>query len=451
MHVIPQLRKLERKFEKELVVIGVHSAKFASEKETDNIRQAILRYGIEHPVVNDHGFAVWTAYRVHAWPTIIVLDPSSRIVTSVAGEFNYEQMERFISGLISRFDARGLIKHSLLHFQKEKLPDSPLSFPGKTIADEKSQRLFISDTNHNRIVVASLDGAAQMVIGSGKVGFRDGDFHTPEFNHPQGMALHADSLFVADTENHAIRRIDLKAKGVETIAGTGQQASRFRSGGPARQVPLNSPWDLVFHNGKLYIAMAGLHQLWVMDIAAREIRPHAGSGREGILDGPLAAAMLAQPSGITTDGHRLYFADSETSSIRVADFEPSGRVSTIVGTGLFDFGDRDGSGAAVRLQHPLGVAYHDGALYVADTYNSKIKRVFPQTRTAITFLGSGKPGLRDGTGEDARFYEPGGLCAASGRFYIADTNNHSIRVADLETKQVTTLRLKGLPRATFRR
>jgi sugar lactone lactonase YvrE len=447
MHVIPQLRKLERKFDKELVVIGVHSAKFASEKETDNIRQAILRYGIKHPVVNDDRFAIWTAYGVHAWPTIVVIDPLGRIVASLAGEFSYEQMERFIGGLVSRFDARGLIQHSLLHFEEEKLPDLPLSFPGKMIADDKSQRLFISDTNHNRIVVASLDRDAQIIIGSGKAGFRDGDLHTAEFNHPQGLALHGDSLFVADTENHAIRRVDLKARRVETAAGTGQQATGLHSGGPARTTPLNSPWDLVFHDGKLYIAMAGFHQLWVMDVAAKEIHPHAGSGREGILDGVLSSAMLAQPSGITTDGHRLYFADSETSSIRIADFERGGRVSTIVGTGLFDFGDRDGSGAAVRLQHPLGVAYHDGILYVADTYNNKIKQVIPATQTAVTFLGSGRAGLRDGAGEKAQFYEPGGLCAAGGKLYIADTNNHAVRVADLETKQVTTLHIKGLPQA----
>jgi DNA-binding beta-propeller fold protein YncE len=189
--------------------------------------------------------------------------------------------------------------------------------------------------------------------------------------------------------------------------------------------------------------MAGPHQLWVIDPETGEAGPCAGSGREGRRDGALAEASLAQPSGITTDGSKLYFADSEASSIRSADLRPNGRVETIVGLDLFEFGDRDGEGGEVRLQHPLGVAFQDGLLYVADTYNNKVKVLDPKTRRCQTLFGTGEEGLRDG--DSAQFNEPGGLSVAGNRLYVADTNNHVIRVADLKTNSLTTLKLTGIP------
>ena len=187
--------------------------------------------------------------------------------------------------------------------------------------------------------------------------------------------------------------------------------------------------------------MAGCHQLWVMDLELGLVGAYAGSGAESISDGALDQATLAQPSGITTDGKRLYFADSETSSIRSAELAPNGKVRTIVGLGLFEFGDGDGEGHLVRLQHPLGITNRDGALYVADTYNHKIKLIMPVPRSSRTLVGTGKPGYLDGGPMEAAFSEPGGLSIAGGKMFIADTNNHQIRVADMETLQVTTLEL----------
>jgi hypothetical protein len=259
------------------------------------------------------------------------------------------------------------------------------------------------------------------------------------------MALVGDVLYVADTENHAVRRLDLKKRTVSTVAGTGAQAREIVGPGTMRTgVPLNSPWDLVLHEGRLYVAMAGPHQLWVIDPETGAAGPYAGSGREGRLDGDLAEASLAQPSGITTDGGKLYFADSEVSSIRSADLSPRGKVETIVGLDLFEFGDRDGVGDGVRLQHPLGVAWQKGMLYAADTYNNKIKLVDPRTRRTQTLFGTGEAGLRDGASGQAQLNEPGGLSVSADRLYIADTNNHVIRVADLKTKTVSTLKLQGI-------
>jgi DNA-binding beta-propeller fold protein YncE len=257
------------------------------------------------------------------------------------------------------------------------------------------------------------------------------------------MALDGTALYVADRENHAIRRVDLPSRQVTTVAGTGRPGHSRTARGPGRSIALSSPWDVAVSRGTLYIAMAGPHQLWALDLASGEVRPHAGSGREELQDGPLGQAELAQPSGLATDGTRLYFADSETSAIRTADLDPAGQVRTLVGTGLFDFGDTDGEADAARLQHPLGVAVHAGKVYVADTYNHKVKVVEPGSRKVATLLGDGTPGHADG--EKARFFEPGGLSVAGDRLYVADTNNHAIRVADLATGRVSTLALKGLP------
>jgi thiol-disulfide isomerase/thioredoxin len=448
MHVIPDLKKLEAKYPNQLVVIGVHSAKFPHEGESDNIRQAILRYEIEHPVVNDRDFQIWRRYGPRSWPTLVLIDPQGYVLGGVSGEGHYDKLDHIISQLIIDHRARGTLNEEPLRLalEKSRFAAPVLLFPGKVLADPRRDRLFIADSNHNRIVIATKEGKVLDVAGAGEIGAADGSFADATFNHPQGMALEGDLLYVADTENHLLRRLDLQARTVTTIAGTGTQALGRYERGPARQVALSSPWDLTLEKGILYIAMAGPHQIWAMNLEHKEVGPYAGSSREDRIDGPLMEAALAQPSGITSDGANLYVADSEVSAIRSVSLNPRGHVSTVVGVALFEFGDVDGQGERVRLQHPLGVEYHNGILYVADTYNHKIKAIGPQLQTSVTFLGTGRPGLRDG--EMPQFYEPAGLSIADGKMYIADTNNHVIRVADLRTKLVSTLRLTGLAEST---
>ena len=435
------MRRLERKYSNELMVIGVHSAKFPNEKEKENLYKAVKRCELEHPVVNDAEFQIWQEYACRAWPTMMFIDPEGKVIGKHEGEMSYEDMDRLLGRMVAEFDEQGQLDRNPIVIAREPEPTTPLSFPGKVLADEAGDRLFIADTNHNRIVVASLAGKVTAVIGSGEEGLADGDFSSAQFNHLQGMELDGDALFVADTENHALRRVDLVAGTVSTLAGNGKQGNRREGQGPGFSTELNSPWDLAFHDNKLFIAMAGCHQLWVMDLELGLVGPYAGSGGESISDGALDQATLAQPSGITTDGNRLYFADSETSSIRSAELEPNGRVRTIIGLGLFEFGDRDGEGHHVRLQHPLGITDRNGALYVADTYNHKIKLIMPVPRSSETLLGTGKAGYLDGGALEAAFSEPSGLSIAGGKMFIADTNNHQVRVADMETLRVTTLEL----------
>ena len=443
IHIIPDLKKLEAKYPNNLVVIGVHSAKFDNEKDTDNIRQIILRYGIEHPIVNDADFKIWENYAIRAWPGLVVIDPNSYVIKTLFGEGHYEELDRTISETIAEFRKKGALNEQPLKFalERAKIGDLPLAFPGKVLADEKSKRLFISDSNHNRIVVTDFAGKLIETIGSGKAAMTNGDYTKASFNRPQGMALDGENLYVADTENHLLRRVDLKAKKVETIGGTGKLEDFDGRGGIGVMTALRSPWDLSLVGKKLYIAMAGSHQIWRMDLDKNLLEPYAGTRAEARLDGNIKEAAFSQPSGIISDGKKLWVADSEANIIREIDFQTEA-VETLVGGDLFQFGDKDGEEDDVLLQHPLGVALYDGKILIADTYNHKIKILDATKRTVETFLGTGKSGQTDGAG--ATFYEPAGLSIANGKLYVADTNNHAIRVVDLKTKRVSTLKIAGL-------
>ena len=279
------------------------------------------------------------------------------------------------------------------------------------------------------------------VVGAGEPGAADGGFDDAMFRTPQGLALSADgaTLFVADTGNHLIRAIDLNERTVSTAAGTGQQARGPSDGGSAASTSLSSPWDLAMHGPLLFIAMAGAHQIWMLDTMRGLIWPYAGSGREARVDGKVDDAAFAQPSGLTIADGTMFVADSESNIIRAIELPPVNHVATLAGGDLFDFGDIDGTGDAARFQHPLGIAHHDGMVYIADTYNHRIKRLDPRMRRVSTFAGTGRPGHQDGPAPKAQFYEPAGITIANGRLYIADTNNHAIRMIDIQTGDVTTI------------
>ncbi len=443
IHIIPDLKKLEAKYDKNLVVIGVHSAKFENEKNTENIRKIILRYELEHPIVNDADFKIWDAYVVRAWPTQVLIDPSGYVIGQVSGEGQLDTLDKAIGETIAEFRKKGQLNEQPLKFalERAKVGNLPLAFPGKVLADEKSKRLFISDSNHNRIVLTDFTGKLLETIGNGKAAASDGNFTSANFNRPQGLALDSENLYVADTENHLIRRVNLQTKKVETIAGTGKLENFNGSGGNAKTTAINSPWDLQIVGKNLYIAMAGSHQIWRMDLEKNLIEPYAGTRAEARLDGKIEESAFAQPSGIVSDGKNLFVADSESNIIREIDFQKE-TVETLVGGDLFEFGDMDGEGDDVRLQHPLGVALYDGKVLIADTYNHKIKELDTEERTVKTFLGTGKAGQTDGS--NPSFYEPAGLSVADGKLFVADTNNQAIRVVDLKTKQVSTLKIEGL-------
>jgi len=461
MHLIPELKKIEAAWPNELIVIGVHSAKFQEEKNTKIIAQAVLRYGIEHPVINDSDFAVWNSFGIQAWPSLVLIDPEGYAVWGQSGEVTFEQLNNVLKPAVAYYRKMDLLNEKPLVFEPEskRAAHTPLRFPGKVLADEVGNRLFIADSGHNRIVIARLDGNLLDTIGDGRRGQSDGDYSQAQFNSPQGMVLKGDVLYVADTENHLIRKVDLTKKHVVTIAGVGQQsrlAPPFEEHALPQKTALNSPWALCIHGKSLYIAMAGLHQIWRMFLDESAIGVYAGNGVEDIVDGPLAPhrpyqlgfASFAQPSGLTSDGTWLYVTDAEGSSIRAVPFDHNKKVRTVVGTAalpdarLFTFGDADGPAPQVKLQHPLGIVYNEGKIYIADTYNNKIKMIDPLRGDTQTLAGSG---AADYSENPPAFNNPSGLSMAAGKLFVADTNNHRIRVINLANgNAVSTLEITGL-------
>ncbi len=450
LHVIPDLHYLEQKYSKYLTIVSIHTAKFDQEQNLESIQQAILRYGITYPVLVDCDRTLWDQYAVRAYPTFVLIDPQGYIVATVSGEGRRQILDDLIQRLVEEHTGKGTLdEQSLAEILKpQALLTSPLAFPGKILADEQSDSLFITDTGHHRIVITTLAGTLKRTIGTGAAGWQDGSADTAQFSAPQGMAFDRAQqvLYIADAGNHLLRQVDLHQSVVTTLAGTVIQSQRlFPHGGRALDVELNSPWDLVLLENQLYIAMAGSHQIWVMDLTCQTVQTLIGTGAEYCVDGSPDVAAFAQPYGIATDGTGLFIADSETSSIRTVSLTPTLIAETLCGQGQLDvFGDRDGIGRDVQLQHCSGLAYVRNFLWVADTYNHKIKQVNLSTGECCTIAGHGMVGCKDGTGLSSCFSEPSGLSYAGNTLYIADTNNHAIRCLNVDTLDVTTLPLPDL-------
>ena len=422
------MRELESKYPNELVVIGVHSGKYHAERETGRIRDASIRLDAVHPVINDRQFRTWRSYAVSAWPTLAAINPEGYVVGAHAGEFTVEMLTPFIDGLIETARAKGVLNTEPVQFSADAptMEARLLRYPGKVAVD--GDRVAIADSGNNRVIVGRIgDDPASMriehIVG-GYAGFEDGA--SGQFRYPQGLAFAGGLLYVADAGNHAIRTIDLRDGSVRTLAGTGNQ---MRTRADLKAGAMSSPWDVAFVGQVLYVAMAGTHQIWTVKASDGQSRVHSGVGGEDIRDGDHQSALLAQSMGMTSMIGRIFFADAESGAIRWADADELGSVGTIVGTGLFDFGDVDGTADDVRLQHPQGIASHpDGRLLVADSYNDCIKLVNPETRSSTTWI--------------RELNEPGGIACNATHAYIADTNAHRIVVAELTTGATQELSLE---------
>ncbi|MEV6691200.1 NHL domain-containing thioredoxin family protein [Micromonospora sp. NPDC051196] len=394
LHVLDELRPLEEKYADVLVVIGVHSPKFEHEKDPDALVDAVERYGVHHPVLDDPELDMWQQYAARAWPTLAVVDPEGYVVATMAGEGHAEGLARLIDDLIATHETKGTLHRGDGPYVPPAQPQTILRFPGKLVVGPDGN-LLVSDSARHRVVELAADGETLLrAIGTGSRGRVDGTADTATFSEPQGLCLlptHVAEvagydLVVADTVNHLLRGVRLGSGEVVTVAGTGRQ---WRStvddhAHDALSVDLSSPWDLAWYDGKVVIAMAGIHQLWWFDPIKRTAGMYAGTTVEALRDGPLAQAWLAQPSGlaVSADGARLWVADSETSAIRYVE---DGVLGTAVGQGLFDFGHVDGPAAQALLQHPLGVcALPDGSVLIADTYNGAVRRYDPATDQVST-------------------------------------------------------------------
>jgi thiol-disulfide isomerase/thioredoxin len=446
LQLLPELRRLEQKYPRELVVIGVHRAKFPEERETESIRQAILRFSVEHPVVGDRDSLIWRQYEVDTWPTLYLIDPDGMIHGRASGDGLFEALNQAVADLIRSFETlgrlsrkgvAGLRPENEVRASSDARRPGGVLFPGKVMADVDDGRLFVADSGHHRVLEVDLEtGMVRRMIGCGTPGLIDGPFRKARFRSPQGLERQGSLLYVADTCNHVLREVDLEQGVVRTVAGTGDRARRagtFGAHWPGRTTPLNTPSDLVRVGETMYISMTGCHQIWRIDLDSEEVMVHAGSGIEGLQDGPHAQACLAEPGGMTTDGRFLFFVDSETSAVRRAGLGSDGEVATLVGRGLSECGFRDGIGTEADFQHPQGIVWRDGLLYVADTYNNAVRTVHPGSGQVRTLIGPGQPG---GEGaDDDRLAEPAGIETTGTLLVVADTNHHRLRRFLLPTCQ----------------
>ncbi|MFJ9076550.1 NHL domain-containing thioredoxin family protein [Streptomyces sp. NPDC102278] len=383
LHVLDELRELEEKHRDTLVIIGVHSPKFVHEAEHSAVVDAVERYGVHHPVLDDPELATWKQYAVRAWPTLVVIDPEGYIVAQHAGEGHAHAIERLVEELEAEHEAKGTLRRGDGPYVAPEPVASDLRFPGKALV-LPSGNLLVSDSTRHQLVELAPDGESVVRrVGSGARGLGP-----DAFSEPQGLALLPDGrVVVADTVNHALRTFDPESGVVETVAGTGRQWWQGSpTSGPALEVDLSSPWDVAWWQGKVWIAMAGVHQLWTWDPESGTVELAAGTTNEGLVDGPAAEAWFAQPSGLAATEDRLWIADSETSAVRYVHRTDTGyAITSAVGTGLFDFGHRDGPAGQALLQHPLGVtALPDGSVAICDTYNHALRRFDPATGEVTT-------------------------------------------------------------------
>lgn len=427
IQVIPTLQMIEERFPTEVAVIGVHSPKFAAERLAGNVAQAIARYGIGHPVVHDPAMSLWQDYGVRAWPTLVFLSPDGYVIGQLPGEPNPDALIPGIGDMVRQFMEQGELSPAALPRPSTDAAGGRLCFPGKIKAcpgPAGEQQWAVADAGHHQIVVFDDGGKEVVRYGSGNCGFADGSASAATFHSPQGLTCDSRSIWVADTGNHALRRIDRETGSVTTLAGLGRRGAVLRHPEPGEGTPLASPWDLEKIGRSLYFANAGSHQIGRYDMTDGSLRPIAGTGGENIVDGSSDQALLAQPSGLAAGpgGGTLYFADAETSSIRLLQLEEPPRVKTLVGQGLFAFGHQNGVFDQALLQHPLGVAVGADMVLVADSYNGILRRLDLASRQVEDVpMGECQDRLCRPLNEPA-----GVAIAGPNRVLVSDTNNHRI-------------------------
>lgn len=380
LHVLDELRPLEQRWADVMTVVGVHSPKFRHETDRDALLDAVVRYGVEHPVLDDADMVTWRAYAARAWPTLVLLDPQGYVLAQYAGEGHAHAIDALLAEHVPAAEQRGVLRRGVVATADLRRASTPLLFPDSVVTVSDG-RLLVSDTAHHQLVLLDASGERELErVGTGRRGLVDGGPAQAAFSEPQGLCVLPDDVaadvgydaVVADSVNHALRGLRLDGLSVRTLAGTGRPWTPVEAEGT-----LSSPRGLAWWQGRVWVGMVGIHQLWTFDPRTGRAEPAAGTRTEGLRDGSLAEAWFAQPSALAPDGDRLWLVDAETSALRWVE---DATVHTAIGTGLFDFGFRDGEATRARLQHPLGVtALPDGAVAVSDTYNGALRRYDPGT------------------------------------------------------------------------
>jgi DNA-binding beta-propeller fold protein YncE len=428
LRIVEDLDYLTDRYPNKLVVIGIHGPRFPAERSPEHVRNAISRHHIRHPVLHDPDYRLWQRFAIHSGPTLGVIDTQGSIVGSISGEGNRDKLERIITALLARAVSPATGEKTPYVLKPASEPLRPLYFPDKILATEN--RVYIADSGHHRVLATSSQGLILHQYGDGNPGFVDGNGFSAAFDAPQGMVIADEFLYVADTGNHAIRRINIRNDDVVTLAGTGTMGREPVGDyfGNPLEADLNTPSGLAYKTNMLYIAMTGLHQIWTLSLVTNTLEIFAGCGEEGHVDGASWKACFAQPSALSIIGHTLYVVDAGSSAIRAIDLNTR-HVTTLVGKGLFDFGDTDGVGPAASFQHPLDIKADQSqkSLWVADTYNNKIRKIRLENKLVSSYQVKHP------------LSEPGGLAFRGNTLYIANTNRHEIVRVNLRSGTTESL------------
>jgi hypothetical protein len=418
-NLVPDIAWLETRYSDGLSVFGIHCPKYPHQRDPNVVLKAVNRLGIRHPVASDPNMELWQQFDVDAWPSVILIDADGRVAAVVPGEGRRQDLDEQISQLLDEAAESELREYISAEPVSRPEPRLPLRFPGKLLATES--RLFIADSGHNRVLECNHDGRILRQFGSGDRGYWDGRNEECGLADPQGLALRGEFLFIADRGNHSVRRVRLESGEVETVLGNGEQGRVRPRNSEATATPIGSPSDLAVVADKLYVVSSSQNQIWELDLAKDRVDVFAGNGKLGIQDGLSLDSSFAQPSGITTSGLQLLITDAASSAIRLVRLI-DGRVSTLVGNGLYEYGDSPGARETARLQNPLDVAMDPrGIAFIADSFNGKIKALSLKSG-AVRALNINYPLL-----------EPGGLSIAAGALWIANTNAHEIVRIDLSS------------------
>ncbi|KAA2284426.1 redoxin domain-containing protein [Arenimonas fontis] len=423
-NMVDELQRLQARFPLALSLLGLHVPKFDAELDSRLVLKAVNRMGLSFPVANDPGWVAWQHYGIRAWPSVALVDSQGRLRQVFAGDDQGPALEAAVSQLVEEAD--GALSPPRQPRRLGAEPRLPLAFPAGLAAGEN--HLYVADTGHHRVLECSHSGRVLREFGTGHGDYLDGPVEEAAFRHPRGLCLVRESLYVADAGNHCIRRIRLLDGAVETVLGQGRSGQPHEGKGKGADFALNQPWDLTGGIERLYIAMAGSNQIWEYDLGQSRMRCLAGTGELGIADGPARSAMFAHPAALVQVQQMLYVADSATSAVRAVQIA-QGQVQTLVGQGLYEFGDQDGQRREARMQLPLGLALDPGSpvLWVADAYNGLLRR------------------LRLGGGDMATLElshpleQPAALAAGSGSLWIANTGAHEVLRYDLGTGKLTRL------------
>lgn len=430
LHTLKELQAMAEEFRSQIAVVGVYCGKFTAEGPLHQVRQEVMRHGVEHPVVNDPEFQVWRCYGIEAWPSLVVIDQTGSIVGAHRGEFTAEALQPLLARLC-RESGPPPLPMPALSPEVTRQPLTELFFPAG-IAALPGGLLAVSDSaNHQIVLIEPATGTIRGRIGSGRPGLQDGSPAAARFDDPRGLCCAGGRLLVADRGNHAVRAVAPETGYVETI----------RLSAEGNELDLRSPVALCALDEQIFAASSGSHRIISFRLRQGRLSPVAGDGFEGLLDGDPARSRLGQPCSLALQGDRLWWLDAATSSIRSLGLRAGGRVETHTGGGLFAWGSTDGTGDEALMQFPTGLACAGDVLIIADSYNNRIRTYDPKSGQLSTLAGTGEPGLFDSLFEDACFWMPGPMTAVGDAVWLVDIQNHAVRRLDLAEGAVSTLAL----------